>query len=199
MIASLAGRVERSSPGEVVMDVGGVGYRLYVPLSTYAALGPLGRECRLRVVTVVREDEISLFGFATEDEEDLFRLLQAVSGVGPRLALKILSGLNPSALRKALGSGDHRMLTAIPGVGKKLAQRMVVELRDKVGLTTEADIGVTDSHRESGDAEDVLQALEALGYPRRTAQRALETAQTDGASSLEERVREALRTLAPRR
>lgn len=91
------------------------------------------------------------------------------------------------------------MLTAIPGVGKKLAQRMVVELRDKVGLTTEADIGVTDSHRESGDAEDVLQALEALGYPRRTAQRALETAQTDGASSLEERVREALRTLAPRR
>jgi Holliday junction DNA helicase RuvA len=197
VIASLAGLVERSEPGQVVMEVGGVGYRVFVPLSTYSALPAQGGECRLRVVTIVREDEISLYGFASGEEEVLFRLLQGVSGVGPKLALKVLSGLSAPSLRRALVVGDHRVLTTIPGVGKRLAERLVVELRDRAGPIEEglpevAAAGV------GADAE-ALQALESLGYPRKIAEKALRKAAEQGASTLEERVRGALRALAPKR
>ncbi|MHB8766861.1 MAG: Holliday junction branch migration protein RuvA [Deferrisomatales bacterium] len=195
MIASLSGRVDRTTPGEVVVDVGGVGYRVHVPLSTYAGLPGAGRECRLRVVTVVREDEISLYGFATAEEEELFRLLQGVSGVGPRLALKVLSGLSAPLLRQALAGADHGALTRVPGVGKKLAQRLVVELRDKVSPGATGD----GPGAAAGPESEALAALEALGYPRRTAEAALETARQGGAATLETLIRDALRSLAPRR
>lgn len=197
MIASLAGRVERSHPGEVVVAVGGVGYRVLVPLSTYAQLPSPGGECRLRILTVVRDDEISLFGFGTADEEELFRLLQGVSGVGPRLALKILSGLSAPALRQALANGDHAMLVAVPGVGKKLAQRLVVELRDKVGPA--GPVAPPPEAAGAGPEAEALEALESLGYPRKTAERALRSLRLDGPANLEDLVRAALKALAPRR
>lgn len=193
MIASLAGRVERASPGEVVLEVGGVGYRVRVSLSTYAGLPPPGEAARLRVVTVVREDELSLYGFATAEEEALFALMQGVSGVGPKLALKILSGLSADALGHALGAGDLRALTAVPGVGRKLAERLVLELRDKVLPTAAPRPG-----RPRAD-DDALEALVGLGYPAKTAKQALEKARAGGAASLEEMVRQALRSLAPKR
>jgi Holliday junction DNA helicase RuvA len=150
------------------------------------------------VVTVVRDDEISLYGFATADEEESFRLLQGVAGVGPRLALKILSGLSTAALQHALAAADHAALQAIPGVGKKLAQRLVVELRDTVA---QRETGAVAGLAFSGDRSerDALEALESLGYPRKTAQEALHKAKNKGASTLEGLVREALRVLAPRR
>lgn len=198
MIAGLTGTVERSHPGEVVVAVGGVGYRVLVPLSTYAQLPSPGGECRLRIQTVVRDDEISLFGFLTADEEELFRLLQGVSGVGPRLALKILSGLSAPALRRALAGGDHALLVTVPGVGKKLAQRLVVELRDKVGPVEPAAPERVVAGGAGVEAE-ALEALESLGYPRKTAERALRSLRKDGPDNLEDLVREALKALAPRR
>ncbi len=197
MIASLAGRVARATPGEVVLETGGVGYRVFVPLSTYSSVAADGAECRLRVVTVVREDEISLYGFATAGEEDLFRLLQGVSGVGPKLALKILSGLSSDALQQAIAAGDLAVLTAIPGVGKKLAQRLVLELREKVYLAGAVPLEPRPpADRLEGDA---LEALESLGYPRKKAQQALRGAKGRGAETLEQLVRETLQALAPKR
>jgi len=196
VIASLSGRVERSVPGQVVVDVGGVGYRVHVPLSTFAALPGAGRECRLRVVTVVREEEISLYGFATAEEEELFRLLQGVNGVGPRLALKVLSGLSASNLRQALAAADYGMLTTVPGVGKRLAERLVVELRDKVGAPGDTAAPAPAEDRTTAEA---LEALMALGYPQKTARRAVDAARAAGATVLEEVVREALRGLAGKR
>lgn len=196
MIASLAGRVERSTPGQVVVDVGGVGYRVHVPLSTYAVLPGVGRECRLRVVTVVREDEIRLFGFATAEEEEFFGLLQGVTGVGPKLALKVLSGVNAGTLRAALAQGDLGVLCSVPGIGKRLAERLVVELRDKVGPVLEGAAAPADQGQAEADA---LEALVALGYPAKVARRALEAAGKAGVDGVEELVREALRGLAGKR
>lgn len=197
MIASLSGILERSSPGEVIVDVGGVGYRVRVPLSTYASLPPPGNAAKLRIVTVVREDEMSLYGFASPGEEGLFGLMQGVTGVGPKLALKILSGLSADALAQALAKGDIRALTTIPGVGRKLAERLVLELREKI---TALAIPVSESRSgRSRVDDDALEALSGLGYPAKTAQQALERARAGGATRLEDLVREALRSLAPKR
>ncbi|MBI5441186.1 MAG: Holliday junction branch migration protein RuvA [Deltaproteobacteria bacterium] len=198
MIASLSGVIERATPGDVVLGVGGVGYRVRVPLSTYASLPGPGEQARLRIVTIVREDEISLYGFSSPEEEDLFGLMQGVSGVGPKLSLKILSGLTASALRQALSRGDLRVLTSIPGVGAKLAQRLILELGEKMAaLPSEAQpsprVGIDRAQ------EDAVEALVGLGYPRQTAEKALDKAREAGETSLEGLVRAALRSLAPRR
>jgi Holliday junction DNA helicase RuvA len=198
LIASLSGSIERAVPGEVIVGVGGVGYRVRVPLSTYASLPEAGQGVRLRIVTVVREDEISLYGFSTEEEEDLFGLMQEVSGVGPKLALKILSGLSAPSLRQALGRGDLRALTAIPGVGAKLAQRLVLELREKMAVLP-SETQVTGKPAATRTQDDALDALVGLGYPRQTAEKALQKAQEAGEESLEGLVRAALRSLAPKR
>lgn len=199
MIASLTGTVERRAPGEVVVHVGGVGYGVAVSLSTFAELPGADRECRLRVVTVVREDAITLYGFVTAEEEELFRLLQGVTGVGPKLALKILGGMRAAALRQALAGEDATSLTAISGVGKKLAQRLVMELKDKVGsLLPDGGHGAAPA-TPGGPAGDALAALEALGYPRRVAEPALAGAAAAGAEEIQELIREALKRLAPRR
>jgi holliday junction DNA helicase RuvA len=196
VIASLVGLVERAAPGEVVLGVGGVGYRVRVPLSTYASLPKAGGEARLRIVTVVREDEISLYGFSTAEEEGLFGLMQGVAGVGPKLALKILSGLSAPALRHALAQGDLRALTSIPGVGAKTGQRLVLELREKMtALSGEAPPPSPQMRTE----EDATEALIGLGYPRQTAEKALDRARAAGEITLEGLVRAALRSLAPKR
>lgn len=196
MIASLTGRLERAAPGEVVISASGVGYRVHVSVPTFSTLPAQGAECHLRIVTVVRDEEISLYGFALAEEEELFVLLQGVSGVGPRLALKILSGLPAGRLRGALAGGDLGALTAIPGVGKKLAQRLVVELGEKAGATGAVALPTAAEERVEGEA---LEALEALGYPRKAALTGVRKARDLGAESVEEMVREALRFLAPKR
>lgn len=200
MIASLTGIVERRAPGEVVVHVGGVGYGVAVSLATFAELPSADQECQLRVVTVVREDEISLYGFASAEEEELFRLLVGVSGVGPKLALKILSGMRAETLRQTLVTGDAVSLTAISGVGKRLAQRLVVELKDKAdGVGLSDRVGVPGMVGDGGPDADAVAALEVLGYPRRAAEQALAAARATGADDVQGLVREALKQLAPRR
>jgi Holliday junction DNA helicase RuvA len=200
VIACLTGTVERRAPGEVVVHAGGVGYGVAVSLATYAELPGDDQTCRLRVFTVVREDEISLYGFVTAEEEALFRLLLGVNGVGPKLALKILSGIRAETLRQVLATGDAGSLTAISGVGKKLAQRLVVELKDKAGGVGPADpAGLPAGIGGAGPDADAAAALEVLGYPRRIAEQALAAARATGTEGVQALVREALKQLAPRR
>ncbi len=198
MIARLSGAVELVAPGEVVVDAGGVGYRVWVPLGTYQELSRRPDGARLRVVTLIRDDEIHLYGFLSAEEEELFRALQGVSGVGPKLALRILSGLVAADLRSALARGDHGALTAIPGVGKKLAQRLVLELRDKVGPAP-GGAPTAGPGLSVGDEAEAAAALEALGYPARVAAEAVRKAAAGGASGVEALVKAALKTLAPRK
>ena len=132
MIALITGRLAQKEPTQIIIDVGGVGYELTIPLSTFYELGDPGTEVTLRVHTHVREDALQLFGFRTEAEKRLFLLLTSVGGIGPKLAVTILSGMGTGDLVRALTSSDLARLVGIPGVGKKTAERMLVELKDKV-------------------------------------------------------------------
>jgi Holliday junction DNA helicase RuvA len=195
VIAHLAGRVLRKSPQEVVIDVGGVGYRVTIPLSTFYRLGGEGEPAALRVHTHVREETIALFGFLTGAEHELFEKLIGVAGVGPKLAVNILSGIESDDLVDALRGGDLPRLTRIPGVGRKTAERLVLELKDKMPAATRP----ASAPAESGgaDREDVLSALVHLGYSRGEAERAVERAARDGGERrFEELLRHALRALS---
>ena len=196
MIARLEGLLAEKSPEAVVLDVAGVGYEVRVPLSTFFELPDEGKLVRLRIHTHVREDAFQLFGFISETERALFRLLLATSGVGPKLALAILSGLPVRKLVAALRAGDLASLTGIPGVGKKTAERMLLELRDKVlGLEVEAVLDRPPAPDAAAAAES---ALTNLGYPRPHAERAVRRALEvlpEGAS-LEGLIKEALRAAA---
>ncbi|TAL17951.1 Holliday junction branch migration protein RuvA [bacterium] len=199
MIAALTGNLLRSTVGEAVLDVNGVGYRVFLPLSTYSRLPSLGEPVSLRIVTIVKEDEIALYGFFTEREEWLFNLLRDVSGVGPKLSAKVLSGLEPGRLRDALGGGDVTTLCTIPGVGKKLAQRLIVELREKVGAF-DSGAAYAETPLPAGPVSEAVEALIALGYPRPVAKRAVEGVfSPDAGVTVEELIRLSLRALAPRR
>jgi Holliday junction DNA helicase RuvA len=177
MIARLHGTLVAKGPQHVVLDVHGVGYGVSIPLSTFYRLPDEGAELSLLVHTHVREDAISLFGFLTADEKNLFERLIAVSGVGPKLALAILSGIEPPDLVQALRSGDVARLVRIPGVGRKTAERLVLELRDKLPPPEQGPTRATAS--ASGAREDLLAALTHLGYSRPEAERALVRAQED--------------------
>ena len=193
MIAQLEGVLIEKAPDAIVVDVHGVGYELRVPLSTFFALPDEGKVVRLRVHTHVREDAFWLFGFGTDLERTLFRLLLGASGVGPKLALAILSGLSVERLVAALRAGDLAALIGIPGVGKKTAERMVVELRDRVGaleLPTEPARPARDDVSASAES-----ALLNLGYPRAHAEKAVRRALESLPESpgLEALIKEALR------
>jgi Holliday junction DNA helicase RuvA len=177
MIAHLTGRVAAREPNRVVLDVHGVGYLVLVPLSTFYQLPDVGSDAALHIVTHVREDAIQLFGFHTREEQTLFELLQAVSGIGPRLATNILSGISVGELMAALSQGDLARLRAVPGVGKKLAERLVVELKEKVG-TLGLPVPAAPSPPAPADrvVEDVVSALVNLGCNRKEAQQAAEVA-----------------------
>src|SRR5687767_9571577 len=138
MIAFLRGRVLEKQPNRSIVETGGVGYELAVPLSTFYTAGDAGTEITLRVHTHVREDQLALFGFATSLELTVFERLIAISGIGPKLALAVLSGIEPRELVSAVQRGDHARLTRIPGVGKKTAERIVIELRDRLPKAVEA-------------------------------------------------------------
>jgi len=196
MIGLLRGRLLEKRPNQIILDVGGVGYLVAVPLSTFAALGELHGEVTLLIHTHVREDALSLYGFLSQREKHLFELLLGASGVGPTLALKILSGMNVEELVPAIRTGDIARLTKIPGVGRKTAERMVVELKDKLeAVAVEAEKPAPAS--PAGVESDVRSALVNLGYDERTADAAVVEAKREaGAANFEKLLREALLTLS---
>jgi Holliday junction DNA helicase RuvA len=170
MIARLFGRVADKQPNRLIVDVSGVGYDVQVPLSTYYVAADVGAEMALRIHTHVREDQLALFGFATDLELTMFERLIAVSGIGPKLALAVLSGIEPRDLAGAIQRNDLARLTAIPGVGKKTAERICVELRDRLPKAIEA------SAPSPGDSlrEDLVSALANLGYHRQSIEKVLD-------------------------
>lgn len=177
MIAHISGKLIQKQPNAIIVDVSGVGYELNVPLSTFYELGEVGANVSLRVHTHVREDALQLFGFRTEAEKKLFVLLNSVSGIGPKLAITVLSGLSAEELIQAIRAGNLTKLTGVPGVGKKTAERMLVELKDKVAaiLPPGLEDATTVVIAQTGDAmrEDVISALVNLGYPRAQAEKAV--------------------------
>ena len=193
MIGSLRGKLTEKRPNQVLLEVGGIGYLVQVPLSTFAALGALHAEASLLIHTHVREDQFSLYGFFTAREKRLFELLLSASGVGPSLALKILSGMNLEELIPAIRKGDLVQLVRIPGVGRKTAERIVVELRDKLALedVTETGKPATRSELES----DVASALTNLGYDARAVDKAIEKARDSSGSDFEDLLRASLQIL----
>jgi Holliday junction DNA helicase RuvA len=181
MIGLLRGRLLDKRPNQVILDVGGVGYLVAIPLSTFATLGELHAEVTLLIHTHVREDALALYGFLSAREKHLFELLLGASGVGPTLALKILSGMNVEELIPAIRTGDLVRLTKIPGVGRKTAERMVVELKDKLeAVTVEAE---KPAASPAGAAADVKSALINLGYDERAAEAAVSEAKRQAGTS----------------
>lgn len=168
MIAYINGSLVEKNPDNVVLDVGGIGYELSISLSTYQVLPPLGQKCKLLVHEHLREDTHLLFGFANEAERSLFRLLQNVSGIGVKTALGALNGMQPRELKRAIAERDIGMLTRISGIGKKTAERMIVELADKIDPL---DVLAADDRPEgmTSAMSDAILALCALGHPREMA------------------------------
>jgi Holliday junction DNA helicase RuvA len=180
----------------VILDVGGVGFRVYVPASVRAAAGPPGTEMALHTHLIVRENELSLYGAPDEPSMDLFRLLLEVSGVGPRVALAMLSTMPPSAITEAILAEDATTLTRAPGVGRKLAQRIVLELKGRVESLALAEGGTVVGQPTAGIDADAVAALVSLGYSAAEARRAVAAIDVANGASTEERVLAALRSLA---
>jgi Holliday junction DNA helicase RuvA len=174
MIARVAGTIAEKTPGRVIVDIQGVGYDVQVPLSTFYVLGEPGAAVALKVHTHVREDVIALYGFATGLEQDLFERLIAISGIGPKLALAVLSGMEPPDLVRAIKAQDVARLTSIPGVGKKTAERIGLELKDRLPQSVQA---AADAAKPAAPEDqmraDLLSALVNLGYQRQAAEKAI--------------------------
>jgi Holliday junction DNA helicase RuvA len=198
MIAFLRGRVLEKHPNRLIVDVAGVGYDVLVPLSTFYVVGDDGSEISLRVHTHVREDQIALFGFVTALELSMFERLIAVNGIGPKLALSVLSGIEPRELVTAIQRADVARLTRIPGVGKKTAERIVVELRDRMPKAVESETTeVTSAATSDVLRDDLLSALANLGYHQQAIDKVLEKVLKDkDPLKFEDALRGALRELA---
>jgi Holliday junction DNA helicase RuvA len=199
MIAHLRGRVLRKAPHEVVMDVGGVGYRVAIPVSTFYRVGDEGDELSLRIHTQVREDTLALYGFLTAAEQEVFERLIAVAGVGPKLAVGILSGIDVGDLVAALRGNDLARLTRIPGVGKKTAERLVLELKDKMPALVAGEPAAETPQPPASPKDDLLSALANLGYSRPEVERAVDRAlAADPHGRFEDLLRRALQMVAGR-
>jgi holliday junction DNA helicase RuvA len=192
MIAFLRGRLLEKHPTRVIVETGGVGYEVHVPLSSYSAVGEAGAEIALRIHTHVREDALQLFGFATPLELALFDRLVSVSGIGPKLGLAVLSGIAPADLVSAIGGGDVARLVSIPGIGRKTAERIVLELRDKV---TALDGGAGTGPSGDGTRGDLVSALVNLGYHRPAAEKAVDAALAATGGAFDVALRRALESL----
>jgi Holliday junction DNA helicase RuvA len=194
VIARLTGTLVEKTPSRIIVDVGGVGYDVLVPLSTFYGLGEPGADVTLRVHTHVREDIIALFGFSTPLEQDLFERLIAISGIGPKLALAVLSGIDPGELVRAIRAQDVARLTRIPGVGKKTAERIGLELKDRL---PQAMAQAEPAAAGQGDLRgDLLSALTNLGYKGAVAEKAVDAAvKRAPQSSFEEVLRDILRQM----
>ena len=177
MIAHLRGIVLAKSPNQVVLECGGVGYDVAISVATFSALPAEGAEAKLHIYTRVAEDQLALFGFAEQAEKRLFEKLLTISGIGPKLAITVLSGIDASRLVTAIRGGDHASLVKIPGIGKKTAERVVLELKDKLDDLATAPISTPASGISYGSTgDDVLSALVNLGYARPVAQKAVDAA-----------------------
>ncbi len=194
MISYLRGRILEKHPQRVIVDVAGVGYDVQVPLSTFYNLGDAGSEVTLRVHTHVREDAFSLFGFATVLELQLFERLISINGVGPKLALAVLSGIEAGELVRAVRLQDVARLVTIPGVGKKTAERIALELKDRLPKGLPADV-TTPRLPQDELKDDVISALLNLGYQRVAAEKVIEKAAAEG-GSFQDVLKRALRALA---
>jgi holliday junction DNA helicase RuvA len=198
MIAYIQGEILKKSPHSVVIEAGGLGYEVMVPLSTFYTLPEKNERVSLHVHTHVREDSLLLFGFRTDAEKELFTMLISISGIGPKLAIGVLSGMGPQDLLESIAAGDAVRLRAIPGVGKKTAERIVLELKEKAGRilgekATETAVPPADIQAHTDDA---LSALVNLGYPLKSAKQAIEVVlQGHGVRTLEELIKGALKTL----
>ena len=206
MIAHLSGTLLAKQPTSAIVDVGGVGYEVVIPLSTFYELGENGTQVQLRIYTHVREDALQLFGFKTARERELFLQLISVNGVGPSLAIKLLSGMNADEIIASIRTNNLVRLVAIPGVGRKTAERLVVDLRDKIAALSSpaleeefvakavaaGELASTDSMRD-----DAMSALANLGYQRAAAEKAVKNAIGEGGDlSVEVILRRSLRSLA---
>ncbi len=200
MIAYLSGLLLRKTTQSVIIDAGGIGYEVFVPLSTFYTLPGKDERVSLHIHTHVREDALTLFGFYTRLEKDLFLMLNSVSGIGPRLAVNILSGIGPNELLQAIARGDAIRIQAIPGVGKKTAERIALELKDKALRFNENQEVISVPVYEEGEgdlAEDARSALLNLGYSARLAEQAVNKAKSGlQEATLEGLIRESLKILA---
>lgn len=198
MIAFLRGRVLDKQPNSIIVDVQGVGYQVQVPLSTFYDVGEAGAEVALYIHTHVREEALQLFGFLTTLEQQIFERLISISGIGPKLAIAVLSGIDARELVGAVQRGDVARLTGVPGIGKKTAERIVLELKDRLAaLAVTAGIGVS-AASAPGDRlrADLLSALQNLGYHRPAAEQAVETTlSATSDATFEQALRSALREL----
>lgn len=195
MIAALRGRLLEKQPARLIVDVGGVGYDVQVPLSTYGGVGDVGSDITLRVHTHVREEQIALFGFLTPLEQQIFERLISVNGIGPKVALAVLSGIAPGELVAAVQGNEPARLTTIPGIGRKTAERIVLELRDRLP----AAMPVSPDSTAPGSAvrADLLSALVNLGYPRPTVEKAVgDVLKAQPSATFDEALRQALGRLA---
>jgi len=174
MIAALTGRIARKTADQLVLDVSGVGYQVHIPLSTYYSIPEEGGEVTLHIHTHVREDSLSLFGFADPAEKEMFLFLMSVSGIGPKLALAVLSSLSVQDLAAAILGSDDSKFYAIPGIGKKTAARMVLELKDKIKqLASASSASTAKGSVRAADGDDAISALVNLGYKRPLAEDAV--------------------------
>ena len=197
MIAHLIGKLIYKSPDHSIVDVNGIGYKIFTPLSTYYVLPKTGESVTLHIHTRVREDELKLFGFLTEEEQSIFEKLITINKVGPKLALGILSGMSPENLLTAIMSNDAVRLSAIPGVGKKTAERLTLEMKDKLSDLTFEMENQKDTEAPEGPYEDALSALVNLGYKKPQAEKSLKSAynKIGKDSSLEDLIKESLNNL----
>jgi len=201
MIGFLSGKILEKEANTVIVDVGGVGYEVTIPLSTFYELGEVGSDVQLRIYTLVREDALQLFGFKTSRERDIYLKLISVQGIGAKSGIAMLSGMNADEIVTAIRTNNLVRLTSIPGVGKKTAERMVIELRDKIGdLSASAAAsasGVGSDQSSDTVFDDALSALVNLGYQRNAAEKALQDSAKDGAElSVQKLLRAALQKLA---
>ena len=201
MIASLTGVLKSKNPTEILIDVNGVGYSVTIPLSTYEKLGEVESKVTLLTHLHVREDAMQLFGFASPEERFFFKLLITVNGIGPKIAQGILSGITVADPRQHIVQENISALTAIPGVGRKTAERLIIELRDKIGKVDVTSSGSIPSQGEDSDLrQEALLALTSLGYNRPIAEKALRQvfAETKGEKlSLQDLIKRALRSTSP--
>lgn len=194
MLAGLRGTVEHRGPDYMVTSVGGLSLKVFVPSSTLAQAGEVGSAVRLHTYLYFRADALALYGFATREELEMFELLLTVSGVGPKVGLSILSAMPPDNLRLALAAGNAELLAGVPGIGKKTAARLVVELKGKVAAAPAAAASLLPSEAHG----EVVAALASLGYSPSQIQRALQALPSDPSLGTEDKIVLALRELAPR-
>lgn len=200
MIALLSGKIAYKGISHIVVDTQGVGYRVFIPLTTFYELPEAGQAVTLHIHTSVKEDAINLFGFYTLQERELFQLMISVSGIGPKVAMNILSGITSSELLEAISGGNLAKLITIPGIGRKMAERLILELREKAIKKMAADqIPVTDARQKRSDMmrEDVLSALVNLGYKANAARDALDKVARDaeGELAMDQLLKKALKIL----